>query len=58
MTKQLQVTDEAHERIMILKGVLGVKNVSAVIISLMKSRMYDDAFLNSIVEQRESGRRG
>ena len=58
MTKQLQVTDEAHERIMILKGVLGVKNVSAVIISLMKSRMYDDAFFNSIVEQRESGRRG
>ena len=51
MTKSLKVTDEVHEKLMILKGVMLKKNVSKVIIRLMLIREYDDAFFERVREK-------
>jgi len=48
--KSLQVTEEVHEKLMILKGVLGADNPSDVIISLMNARKFDDAFFLRLQE--------
>ena len=48
--KSLQVTDEVHERLMILKGVLGANSASDVIISLMNARKFNDAFFHRLQE--------
>ena len=54
MTKSIQVTDEVHERLFVLKGLLvDVNNVSDVIISLMTSRKYDTNFFERLREIRE-----
>ena len=51
MTRSLKVTDEVHEKLMILKGVMLKKNVSKVIIRLMLIREYDEAFFERVREK-------
>ena len=53
MTRSLKVTDEVHEKLMILRGVLLKKNVSEVIIRLMLIREYDEAFFERQRERTE-----
>ena len=49
--KSLQVTDEVHEKLMMLKGILGVTNLDKLIGCLMNGRGYDDAFFERIQEK-------
>ena len=51
MTRSLKVTDEVHEKLMILRGVMVKKNVSDVIIRLMLIREYDEAFFERVREK-------
>ena len=51
-TKQLQVTEDVHQKLMVLKGVMLKKNVSEVIIQLMLIREYDEAFFERIREKQ------
>ena len=51
MTRSLKVTDEVHEKLMILRGVMVKKNVSEVIIRLMMIREYDEAFFERVREK-------
>ena len=51
MTKSIKVTDDVHEKLFILRGVLYKKSVSEVILQLMKIRDYDDAFFERIREK-------
>jgi len=53
MTKSIQVENEVHEKLFVLKGLLGFTNISEVITSLMNSRKYDNAFFERIAEIRE-----
>ena len=48
MTKMIGVTEKVHERIMVLKGVLKMSNPSKVILSLMRSRGYNDEFFEKL----------
>ena len=47
---QIRVTDEVRDKLMHLRGVMHKRNVNDVIVSLMISRQYDDAFFE---RQRE-----
>lgn len=58
MTKSIQVRDEVHERLFVLKGLLGISNISDVIISLMNSRNYTEEFFNRLAEIREIAAEG
>ena len=46
----LRVKDATRDKLNVLKGVLGMKSVDAVIVSLMVSRKYTDAFFERIEE--------
>ena len=41
---QIRVTDEVRDKLMHLRGVMHKRNVNDVIVSLMISREYNDAF--------------
>ena len=49
--KSLQVTDDVHMKLNVLKGVLFKKNLSEVIIQLMEIRQYNQAFFERIQEK-------
>jgi len=49
--KSIQVTDDVHQKLQVLKGVLVKKNPSEVILLLMHVRQYDDAFFERIKEK-------
>ena len=51
MTKHIVVDDDVHMNLNTLKGILGFKNLNDVIISLMLSRKYSDAFFERIQEK-------
>ena len=44
----LRVTDATRDKLNVLKGVLGMKSVDAVILSLMNSKGYNDAFFERL----------
>ena len=51
MTKHIVVTDDVHEKLNILKGVLVKKNINEVILTLFECRQYNDAFFERIREK-------
>ena len=46
----IRVEETTRDKLKVLKGVLGMKSVDAVIVSLMVSRKYTDAFFERIEE--------
>ena len=51
MTKSIQVTEDVHEKLNILKGVLLKKSINEVILTLLRSRDYNKAFFKRIQEK-------
>jgi len=51
MTKQVALTEKAHERLMILKRVLKIKTMSDTIIHIMNLSYYNDGFFERIREK-------
>ena len=49
--KMITIPVEVHEKLMMLKGILGVTNLDKLIGCLMKGRGYDDAFFERIQEK-------
>ena len=48
--KMITIPVETHAKLMILKGILGLKSVGAVIDSLMISRGYNEEFFERVRE--------
>ena len=44
----VRVTEATRDKLNVLKGVFGKKNVSEVIVSLMESRGFDDSFFERL----------
>ena len=51
MTKSIQVEDELHADLMTLKGIRGVRNMSALIRELVEARGYSEEFFERIREK-------
>ena len=51
MTKQVALTEEAHDRLMILKRVLKKKNMSETILHIMNLSYYNAGFFERITEK-------
>ena len=49
--KMITIPVETHAKRMILKGILGLKSMSAVIDSLMLSRGYTEEFFERVLEE-------
>jgi len=48
---QIRVSNEVRDKLLFLRGVMHKKNVNDVIVSLMISRQYDNAFFERQREQ-------
>ena len=48
---QIRVTEEVREKLMILRGVMLKSSINDVIVSLMISREYNEAFFERLREQ-------